>query len=289
MNRTFWRLLLSIVTVGVLVFSACTSVSTEDIQGLLQAMEGKEMVITLDDGSTMRVSVADAQKAAAAQQLVGKEVSVKVRAEKAGGKSLDDVKKVGEDQTFTGKIESMGADTWVIGGKTFKVDAKTELDGGLAVGVTARVEFVTQADSSLLAREIETDEQDDDVFKGAVQSISPNAWVIGGQTFKVDAATRIDEGIAVGAMVRVEFVTLPDGSLSAIEIETDQAQDKSQGTIESIAADKFVIGGKTFKVNAATRLDDGLSVGVKARVEFIALADGSMLATEIETDEAEDR
>ncbi|MBI2851070.1 MAG: CHRD domain-containing protein [Chloroflexi bacterium] len=61
-----------------------------------------------------------------------------------------------EDQKFTGKIESMTAGSWVIGGKTFKVDASTVLDSGLAVGVNVKVEFITQPDGSLLAKEIET-------------------------------------------------------------------------------------------------------------------------------------
>ncbi|MBI2852831.1 MAG: CHRD domain-containing protein [Chloroflexi bacterium] len=61
-----------------------------------------------------------------------------------------------EDQKFTGQIESMGTGFWVIGGKTFIIDNSTVLDSGLAIGVNVKVEFMTQADGSLLAREIET-------------------------------------------------------------------------------------------------------------------------------------
>jgi hypothetical protein len=230
--------------------------------------------------------VDDAQ-AAAAKQLVGKQVDLSVRT-RGGERELEKVERLGEDQTFTGKIEAMGADSWTIGGRAFKIDNNTQLDGGLAVGVTARVEFVTQADGAALATQIETDE-DEEKFKGTVETIAAGEWKIGGQTFKINAGTRLDNGLAVGTPVRVEFVTQPDGSKLAIQIESDEEDERFAGVIETIGADSWKIGGRTFKVNAATALDDGLIVGAKARVEFITLADGSQLATEIETDEADER
>jgi len=54
----------------------------------------------------------------------------------------------------------MGGNTWVIGGQEFKVDAVTQLDDGLAEGVEARVEFIKLSDGTLLAIEIEADEDD---------------------------------------------------------------------------------------------------------------------------------
>ena len=62
----------------------------------------------------------------------------------------------GEDYKFTGVIESTGNDVWVIGGQTFKVDENTELDSGLSVGVSAKVEYVILTDGTKLALEIET-------------------------------------------------------------------------------------------------------------------------------------
>ncbi|MBI4336893.1 MAG: hypothetical protein HY683_03585, partial [Chloroflexi bacterium] len=120
--------------------------------------------------------------------------------------------------------------------------------------------------------------------------------VIGGKTFKVDGTTMLDNGLGVGVVARVEFIAQADGSMLATEIETDAADDAMapgavevgedagfSGTIESMGDGSVVIGGKTFKVDGTTMLDNGLGVGVVVRVEFIAQADGSMLATEIET------
>ncbi|MDZ4231155.1 MAG: PQQ-dependent sugar dehydrogenase, partial [Dehalococcoidales bacterium] len=62
-----------------------------------------------------------------------------------------------EDFRFSGVIESMGTDTWVIGGQSFKLDQNTTLDSGLVVGVEARVEYRILVDGTSLALEIETD------------------------------------------------------------------------------------------------------------------------------------
>ncbi|HMN59141.1 MAG TPA: DUF5666 domain-containing protein [Anaerolinea sp.] len=63
---------------------------------------------------------------------------------------------------FTGVVEQMGADAWVISGKTVKVDGQTEIDEGLKVGDPVSVSFVVLEDGSWLAREIEALEQEED-------------------------------------------------------------------------------------------------------------------------------
>lgn len=66
----------------------------------------------------------------------------------------------GEDFSFSGVIEAIGANSYTIGGQTVAVNASTLLDSGLALGVTAKVEVIRQADGTLLAKEIETDADD---------------------------------------------------------------------------------------------------------------------------------
>ncbi len=56
---------------------------------------------------------------------------------------------------FTGSVEVIASDLWVVGGRTVAVTAATEIKPGLAVGVLAKVHAVAQADGSLWAREIE--------------------------------------------------------------------------------------------------------------------------------------
>ncbi|MBI2919178.1 MAG: hypothetical protein HYY01_14480 [Chloroflexi bacterium] len=343
-TKNLVRMLLP-VAVGVsLLAAACSPQATTDVKGLLTAVEGKELIIQLDDGSTVRLEAKKGQPSAEDRALIGSEVKAVVKAEDS--RSLVKMERLGDDEAlrlrqrreaevrqqerdrilsedmhFSGVIQSMGSDNMVIGGRTLKVTAATALDTGLAVGSPARVHFTPMPDGSLLATEIETDVQaaaaaakpaqmgvENFHLTGLVQSMGPDAVVIGGRTLKVNSATLLDSGLAAGGQAQAEFVTLPDGTLLAIEIETaktaapgapatgapvakapSMAEDMHfSGLVQSKTSDTLVIGGRAFKVNAATALDAGLATGVLARVEFVTLPDGSLLATEIETDAPDD-
>jgi len=55
---------------------------------------------------------------------------------------------------FTGTIESMGLDAWLVSGKLVIVDAATQIEPGLRVGDPVEVAFVVMEDGSWLAVEI---------------------------------------------------------------------------------------------------------------------------------------
>lgn len=62
---------------------------------------------------------------------------------------------------FTGSVEVMASNMWVVGGRTIMVTATTEIKSGLEIGVLAQVHAVRQADGALWAREIEAARNED--------------------------------------------------------------------------------------------------------------------------------
>ncbi len=62
---------------------------------------------------------------------------------------------------FTGAVEVMASDMWVVGGRAVAVTTATEIKPGLEIGTLAKVHAVRQADGSLWAREIEPADDDD--------------------------------------------------------------------------------------------------------------------------------
>lgn len=66
---------------------------------------------------------------------------------------------------FIGKIDGFQNGVLVIGGKTVRTNASTEIKGVLAVGVMVKVHASLQSDGSYLAREIELTSQDDNSGK----------------------------------------------------------------------------------------------------------------------------
>ncbi|MBI4320253.1 MAG: DUF1344 domain-containing protein, partial [Chloroflexi bacterium] len=156
---------LSAIMAGVLVAGvACTSAPKpqpqKQLEGTVQAIDDKEAVITLDDGTRVRVEIE--KSADGVKKMVGEDVVAVVESAEDNKQKLVEVKKAPEnvvkpeDFHFSGVLESKGPEQWVIGGKTFKVNAATTLDQGLAIGVIADVEFIKMSDGSLLATEIET-------------------------------------------------------------------------------------------------------------------------------------
>jgi len=294
-RRRFMAAIAVPVIAALLLVNGCgQKVTAQDIQGVLQALDGKDIVVQLDDGSTIRVRIESDQVPAKINDLMEKQVTVEVK-DVAGGRTLTRIeeRKGREDENrnrsledfhSSGVIQSKGQDAWVVGGKTFKVNNRTMLDQGLNVGGLARVEFVTLQDGSMLALKIETDEAKEDRFIGGIQSKSASSWVIGGKTFKIDQKTRLEGILDIGVVAEVRFVSQADRSMLATKIAAEEPEDdRFTGIVQSKSASQWTVGGNVFKADANTRLDAGLEVGTMVRVEFIRQQDGSLLALKIET------
>lgn len=158
-----------------------------------------------------------------------------------GGKALAQV-------VFTGVIESMDGDQWVIDGQTVKVDPSAVRDGSFKVGDTVKVEAAVAEDGSVTAQRVETpsaaDLVDDNVTEpaptsapgdgavqplvfddggaeafGTVESMTDTSITVGGQTFPFAQGAEIKGEIVSGALVKLHFTTNADGSLSVTEVE----------------------------------------------------------------------
>lgn len=149
--------------------------------------------------------------------------------------NVDDDEADHEDEDeFTGTIDSMGADSWVIGGTTVAITSDTEIKGDLALGDMVKV-HASMVDGVLTAREIEPvkdddvagDDEDDpfdedeheEEFVGTVEAISDTSWTVSGRTFTITADSEIDGDIKVGDVVKVELKSDGAGNLVAYEIE----------------------------------------------------------------------
>ena len=152
-------------------------------------------------------------------------------------------KPLASDVVFTGVIESIDGNQWVINGQVIKVDSSVIRDGSFLVGDTVKVEAVVAADGSITAQRVKTpsaadlvemttstpeasstpqplvfDDSGTEAF-GTVESITDTSITIGGQTFTFAAGVEIKGEIVAGALVKLHFTVNPDGTLSVTEIE----------------------------------------------------------------------
>jgi hypothetical protein len=244
------------------------------------------------------------------ERPIGVGVLVEVEGFRRPDGSVDATKiKVEDDDgefEFKGIIQSFPSGligNWVVGGRTVHVTGATRIeveDGPVTVGALAEVEGFLRPDGSVDAAKIEIEEdQDEFEFKGMVQSFPGGLigdWVISGRTVHVTPATRIEQEqgvVAVGAMVKVEGLLRPDGSVDARKIAVKSsvagARVNFNGTITSLPASGIIgdwqVSGRTVHVRTSTRIKQKkgvVGVGVPVKVKGIQLADGSIEADMIQ-------
>ncbi|HXF85745.1 MAG TPA: DUF5666 domain-containing protein [Anaerolineales bacterium] len=148
-------------------------------------------------------------------------------------------KPLSSEFVFTGVIESMSGDQWVINGQTVKVDASVVRDGSFQPGDIVKVEGQVEADGTIVALRIETptaadlatptgglvfddDDANDDGEReafGVVDAITADSITIGGQTFSFLPDAEIKDQIAPGDFIKVHLVVTADGTLLVREVE----------------------------------------------------------------------
>jgi hypothetical protein len=153
---------------------------------------------------------------------------------------------------FTGVIEAMDGNQWVVDGQAITVDPTVLRDGPFVVGDTVKVEVVVQTDGSLVVTRVEAPEAED-----ADLSETP------------DASSTPDPSVTPSAV-------LPGG------LTFDDSGNEAFGTVESITVDTVVIDGQTFTIANGAEFKDLIQAGDFVKVHFSLNADGTMSITEIE-------
>jgi len=194
-------------------------------------LNGKVLAIlpaTKLDGTFM---VGDLVKAHAAIQADGSLAAREIVA--VQGADASSMTLLGAEYDFTGAVESIAIDQWTVAGTSFAVTSQTEMKGTFDIGDLVKVHLLAGADGSLVAREIEAPEAElegaaegDEVeLVGVIESMGPEAWVIGGQTLAVTPETEIEGTFAIGDAVKVHVFVGAGGALTAREIEAAEVGD----------------------------------------------------------------
>jgi hypothetical protein len=125
-------------------------------------------------------------------------------------------------------------------------------------------------------------------------------WMIASVPFSTTAATKFDESnglLVAGAFVKVEY-KLVNNVRVALEIEAkvppgagdhthvgkvEKMDDSNVAGAAPGATVTWVVGGRSFVVDEATKVDSALDTSSTAAVNSYAAADGSQVATRIST------
>jgi hypothetical protein len=200
---------------------------------------------------------------------------------------------------FTARVESIGTESWIVGGLEVFLEADTEVAPGIQTGDMVKVHAFVAEDGRLIAREIEPAGQDDELeFEavGIVEAISPESWMIAGVEYLITPFTEIEDVVAVGDTVEIEARRESDGSLTALEIKLDTSGDggdhpdetEFSGVIQAMEAGFWTINGQQVLINSETEIKDSVQVGDFVKVKAFQDTQGNLIASEIELDNSGD-
>jgi hypothetical protein len=203
-----------------------------------------------------------------------------------------------KETEFTGVVEVITPETWVVSGMTFSITLQTEIVGMIIVGDQVKIEARLGSDGISTAQEIKLAEAKTGLhqegteleFSGIVELISPESWTIAGQVFAISPKTEIKGTIIVGDLVKVEALVGTDGTATAHEIKLADGSDPSteddselefEGIVETIAPDNWTVAGQTFTITPETEIKGIILVGDLVKIEALVGTDGTAIAREI--------
>jgi hypothetical protein len=187
-----------------------------------------------------------------------------------------------------GQVNQTGV-TWIIAGQTFETQAGTVIVGNPQVGDWVYVEGRLWADGTRIADRIvllRRSPANRFTITGRVDSMTDTEWFVAGQRILVDEATRADDEIEKGDLVRVEGLILNDSTLLAERIRRVEEMPglpfNFTGVIQKITDESWTVSDVIVAVDAETDIDDDLKVGEIVEVRGWILEDGTWLARVIE-------
>ena len=285
---------------------AAASVSqAEAVAAAAPAPAAVRPIITVDAGPVARPAAPTAPVTAAPSKAVAPAATVKDTAVNVAAPALPnsegEIEFSGTVSGLTGTLPNL---TLMVGEHTVKTNSQTQISGTLNVGVLVEVTGTTQQDGSVLASRITVQDDSGETeveFRGPIVALPSDpslngTWVIGNVTVTVDLTTTVlptRTAAALGAIAEVDAKRQPDGSLLAIEIQIEQADEgvvEFRGPIVSLPADpglngNWVVGNYSVTVNLTTTVVPSRTaavVGAIAEVRAARQPDGSLLAIHIQ-------
>ncbi|MGD0205541.1 MAG: DUF5666 domain-containing protein [Dehalococcoidia bacterium] len=193
---------------------------------------------------------------------------------------------------YEGTLEQATASQWQVSGRTFELDASTNIDAGTLLiqpGVNARVEGVCRG-SDLVAKRIvllaPEGPPETVTVEGVFQGQADGAWLIGG--IPIDFAPESPALLTppTGTLVKVSGSQKGQAIVVTTAESTRPPEDlglvKLEGVASQLDNNQWQIGPAPFRTSAVTRVTGQLIPGARAIVWALPSEDGSLDAIYID-------
>ena len=213
-----------------------------------------------------------------------------------------------EPVQFEGVVTEQSPDRWIVDGVPVHLNQSTAITGKIENGMVVEVVGQTQPEGWVIADSIWLHSYE---LIGMVESISSTRWIISGTEVQISHASQLDPAIHIGdkviVLVEIENNQIlhaeailrllqpsiideiePSPTPSPVQGATPAPQTplvfkdvEFSGTVGSISALEWQVGGTKIIITPDTKIQDKISVGDQVRVHAKIAQDGSVLALEI--------
>ena len=202
---------------------------------------------------------------------------------------------------ISGQAEPATDGVWLVGGVEVRIDERTIGYRELEAGSTAKFVVARGANGRLHALNLSTVKgglpESGTLVSGAIEKITENAVVVGGQRIKITPETFLQLKLKEGQLVQITANPGADGAVaSAVKAATTQTGVTAapmlayEGAIKGAVntdgqTNDWVIGGQTFTITPATVIDaqgGAVKSGTRARVEAVSQG-GKLMAQRVIT------
>jgi hypothetical protein len=242
-------LILAVVSVGAVAASG-SALPGDPLYGLKRTVENARLALSPDDSARGAL-------AAQFEQTRIDEV-----------KSLVDDKRA-EAVDFSGPIESLQPNAWIVANVAVSVDGSTRIKGTPLLGARAHVQGETE-DTGVVASEIEVD------FSGTPQPTPPVDHTPTPASEDTPSPTPTPSVPRPLPTPPIETTPLSGAAPTPEATETELS-----GAVQTIGAQSWTINGSVVQIDAATQIESGISIGQNVKVRALKLSDGRLLASEI--------
>lgn len=169
---------------------------------------------------------------------------------------------------FSGIVEQINGNQWIVSGQAFTVDPAAAMDSNIAIGDIVKVEGTVSADGSVVALKVESSTVTDDNANGA----NTNGDVS-------------DGNVNANGNVNSNDDNSNSGNSNGTDDNSNGAADDANevfGLVEALTPDSITVGGITYQLAGFTEFKDAIAVGDQVKLHVILNADGTFTIREIE-------
>lgn len=192
--------------------------------------------------------------------------------------------------------------TWLVDVHAITADANTEVDEGIVAGDLVKVHGWLLSGGTLLAREIEKEDDDrvDAVtrIRGPFEGVDDQGrWIVAGTPIVVDQNTDTDGLPEIRQLVKVKAMLLDSGDLVAREIQNHRGRGqgrgedtvKIEGIFESIDENgNWIVNSTVVSVGPQTKVEGSPTVGEAVEVKGTVGVGNQILASKVEAEDDDD-